>query len=64
MAAKAGMWIDAGVRLVWVVWPTPRQVDVFAPEGEGTGRVLEAADRLNGEPVLPGFTYPVADLFV
>ena len=62
MAAKARLWLSAGVRLVWIVWPSARKVDVWLPgsdqpEGVGEGGVLDGRD------VVPGFTYAAADLF-
>ncbi|HEX6121639.1 MAG TPA: Uma2 family endonuclease, partial [Ktedonobacterales bacterium] len=34
LAAKARRWLDAGVRLVWIVWPKARRVDVWLPGGD------------------------------
>ena len=58
--AKIAMWLDAGARLVWVVDPASRTV--AAHYEQGTVSTYGAADTLNGEPVLPGFTCPVADI--
>ena len=54
-------YFRAGVRLVWVVYPRLRLVDVF--EVPDRIRVLSAADELDGGTVLPGFRLPVASLF-
>jgi Uma2 family endonuclease len=62
MATKAQRYLAAGVRLVWVVWPRWKQVDVWHP-GETTPATLSIGDILQGEDVIPGFTYPVARLF-
>jgi Uma2 family endonuclease len=69
LAGKARAWLQAGVRLVWVVWPTQRVVDVWLPGGgtDGTGneqpRATVGVDgTLNGGDVVPGFGYPVAAL--
>jgi Uma2 family endonuclease len=59
MAAKARRWLDRGVRLVWVVWPRRREIDVWRP-GEAELHTLTAADRLDGDTVVPGFSIPVA----
>ncbi len=58
---KVEMWLSAGVRLVWVVWPATRTVDQHRP-GEAA-RSLSATDTLDGANVVPGFTLPVASVF-
>jgi len=61
MRAKAERYLAGGAALVWVVWPKRRQVDVWRP---GAAPVtLTIGDTLDGEGVVQGFTYPVADLF-
>jgi Uma2 family endonuclease len=57
---KVLQWIEAGVRLVWVISPSARSVTVY--RSNGSTRVLSAADQLDGEDVLPGFTCAVQDL--
>lgn len=61
MAAKAQRWLDAGVRLVWVVSPEARLVEVWR-HGQ-LERVLTPAEDLSGDDVLPGFVFPVRRLF-
>ena len=61
VAAKAAMWLDAGVRLVWVVDPSARTVAVHA-SGRPL-RILAPEDELDGGDVLPGFRLAVAELF-
>ena len=63
MAAKAKTYLSFGTRLVWVVWPRYERVDVWHPGAE-TPTALGVDDTLDGEDVVPGFTYPIADLFV
>lgn len=60
MAAKAALWLRAGVRLVWVVLPREEVVEVFA-HGQ-KGRDVPFAGMLSGEDVLPGFACTPADL--
>jgi Uma2 family endonuclease len=60
IAAKTRMWLDAGVRLVWVVYPARREIVAHRADGETT---LTQTDTLNGEDVVPGFTLPVAEVF-
>ena len=58
---KAMMWLDAGVRLVWVVDPSFRTVTA-----NGRDRVPHLpgeADELSGGDALPAFRLPVAALF-
>jgi Uma2 family endonuclease len=62
MAKKAAEYLNAGTRLVWVVWPRWRQVDVWHA-GDETPATLTVEGELDGEDVVPGFAYPVADLF-
>jgi Uma2 family endonuclease len=54
-------YLDAGVRLVWIVDPQRQIVTTYA--ADGTVRVLRDADELDGGDVLPGFRLPVADIF-
>ena len=63
VAAKIGIWLAAGVRLAWVVWPGCKQVDVWDRGGLEPGLTLGLADTLDGLNVVPGFTLPVSALF-
>ena len=58
---KALMWLRYGVRLVWVVRPDARQVDVHR-EGRPVAALGEN-DAFDGLDVLPGFSCPVRDVF-
>ncbi len=62
MAEKARLYLRFGVRLVWIVWPTQQQVDVWLPNTESP-QTLGMVDHLDGLQALPGFSYPVANLF-
>ena len=55
-------WLQAGVRMVWVVNPDRRTVAVHRPAAE-IETLTEDAD-LDGQDVLPGFRCRVADLFL
>lgn len=63
MAAKARLWIEAGVRLVWVVWPARQQVDVWDTADPATPHTLTSTDELSGGTVLPGFRFSLARLW-
>ncbi len=58
---KAHMWLNHGVRLVWVVQPESRTVDVYRPDEEIA--TLGEQDALDGLDVLPGFTCDVSAVF-
>jgi Uma2 family endonuclease len=62
MAAKARLYLSCGTRLVWVIWPHYKRVDVWHL-GDESPTALSVGDRLSGEDVVPGFTFPVARLF-
>jgi len=54
-------WLGAGVRLLWIVDPFRRTVTIYQPERDPT--LLGAQATLEGDPVLPGFRCPVAEMF-
>lgn len=61
VVAKVQDYFQAGVRLVWVLYPDPGQVYVY--ESPAKVRVLTRQDVLDGGEVLPGFQLPLAELF-
>jgi Uma2 family endonuclease len=61
MAIKCRDFFRAGVRHVWLINPRRRTVRVLASLRQSI--TLTEADTLTGDPVLPGFTLPVRDLF-
>ncbi len=63
MATKAQLYVAMGVRLVWIAWPGRREVDMWRPGTARPAATLRPGDQLDGGDVVPGFTYPVADLF-
>lgn len=63
MAAKAKRYLAAGTRMVWIVWPKRRQIDVWRAGDVRPSTTLGITDTLDGLDVVPGFTCPVADLF-
>jgi Uma2 family endonuclease len=58
---KVRKYLDAGVQVVWVVYPRQQTVTIYTPDG--VERVLRATDTLDGVDVLPGFALPLAELF-
>ena len=63
MGVKARQWLAGSVRLVWVVWPKEREVDLWLPGQEDAAQTLRLGDALDGRDVVPGFTYALAELF-
>ncbi|MDR3636491.1 MAG: Uma2 family endonuclease [Isosphaeraceae bacterium] len=58
---KVEDYLEAGVRLVWVVHPLLRMIRVHRADGSIT--VLSERENLTGEDVILGFVCPVAALF-
>ena len=63
MARKAQRYLNAGTRLVWVVWPKRKEVDLWRPGDSKPSATLSVGDVLDGLDILPGFTYPLERLF-
>jgi Uma2 family endonuclease len=59
---KVADYRSAGVKLIWIVNPKTRTV--LIRRLDGSCAEVGATGQLSGEDVLPGFTCPVADLFV
>lgn len=53
--------LHAGTRIVWVFYPASQSVAVHTPDGAFT---VEGDGVLRGDPVLPGFTLPLREVFV
>lgn len=58
---KVAEWLRAGTQLVWVIYPATRSAVAHRP-GEAE-QLLHADDSLRGDPVLPGFSCRLGDLF-
>jgi Uma2 family endonuclease len=58
---KVQEYLNAGLRLVWILVPEDRSVAVFRAGKQSS--VLFNGETLVGEDVLPGFSCPVAELF-
>lgn len=54
-------YFASGSRLVWIVDPETESVDVF--DSLESRRRIGRGGELTGEPVLPGFRYPLDQLF-
>jgi Uma2 family endonuclease len=58
---KTRLYLEVGVRLVWIFDPMQRTVRVR--RADGTSQTLTSNDTLDGEDVLPGFRASVAEFF-
>lgn len=63
MAAKARRYLEGGTRLVWVVWPHARTIDVWRMGDARPSSTVGVGDTLDGEDVVRGFSHPVSDVF-
>lgn len=59
--AKIKQYQEVGVRIIWVVNPESRVVEVY--HQNGLIKLLSEQDELDGEDVISGFQLKVADLF-
>jgi Uma2 family endonuclease len=58
---KIDTYLEAGVALVWVIDPRRRTVEIFRQGAEP--ELVNILQELSGEPHLPGFRVPVAEIF-
>ena len=63
VSAKVHLWLAAGTRLVWVVWPENQRVDVWRSATSHPDQILGVDDMLKGDDVVLGFTYAIRQLF-
>jgi Uma2 family endonuclease len=54
-------YLDAGVRMVWVLYPRRKQVHLYSPAGDV--RILFEGGVLDGGEILPGFALPLAEFW-
>lgn len=60
MADKAAYYLAHGSRMVWLVYPDRRLVEVLTPDDR---HLLTTDSVISGGMVLPGFSLPVRDIF-
>ncbi len=58
---KVELWLQAGALVVWIVNPQTRMVAVHRPNTEP--RLLSQEDELTGDDLVPGFRFPVFEIF-
>ena len=59
---KIALWLKAGVRLLWVLYPQTRRAEVWRPGESQPTEILGMVDALDAQEVLPGFRIAVRDL--
>jgi Uma2 family endonuclease len=57
---KMQEYLDNGARLGWLIDPRRERVTVYTPEGV---EELQGPETLQGDPVLPGFTLDLRDIW-
>jgi Uma2 family endonuclease len=58
---KIDDWLNADVQMLWVVDPFRRTVTIYQPRHDPA--LLGEHGLLEGDPVIPGFRCPVAEIF-
>ena len=58
---KLGEYFDAGVEIVWVIYPKQKTVHVHTSPTQIS--VLQHADELDGGTAIPGFRVKLAEVF-
>ncbi len=53
-------YFETGARLIWVLNPEEETVVYHSPQPH---RLLKAADSVDGEDVIPGFSMPLSEIF-
>ena len=61
LARKTEEYFANGTQAVWIAYPDPRTISIRRP-GQPE-RVFGVGDILTGDPEIPGFACPVADIF-
>ncbi|MBI5931660.1 MAG: Uma2 family endonuclease [Chloroflexi bacterium] len=65
ISAKIQKYLQYGTRMVWIIYPNQRRVEVYRPAEEQTATVtfVEADGVVDGGDVLPGFHLKLSDIF-
>jgi len=58
---KVEEYLAAGVRLVWVVDPRTRSIEVF--RADGSVSLFHVSDEITGDEVIPGYRCAVSEFF-
>ena len=60
MSDKAAFYLQHGTRMVWLIYPEKRLVEVLTPDAR---ELLGESETISGGDVLPEFTLPVSAVF-
>jgi Uma2 family endonuclease len=58
---KVLLYLQAGIRLIWVVYPSSKTITVYKPSDNA--KIVDINGILDGGDILPGFSLPVRDIF-
>src|SRR5438093_9026991 len=58
---KIAQYFENDTKLAWLINPVNQTAQIY--RGRTPEKMLRAGDNLDGEELLPGFTFPVAELF-
>jgi Uma2 family endonuclease len=61
VARKIEEYFQAGVRSVWVIYPSTNKIYVYSSPAQV--RILQLGDELDGDRIIPGFHIPLSALF-
>ncbi len=62
LLAKARRYLEAGVRMVWIIQPT-KQIAAVLRQGQTDYTTVQPTGELDGEDVIPGFKLAISKLF-
>jgi Uma2 family endonuclease len=63
IAEKVSDYLQAGTRLLWLVYPQQQEVQEYRPDHPFHIYRMQDDDELDGREVLPGFRYALRELF-
>jgi len=61
--AKVKQYQQAGVKLIWIIYPVSQTVEIYRLETALKSHRLTGEEELDGENVIPGFKLKVQNLF-
>jgi Uma2 family endonuclease len=61
ISGKIDDWLGGGVQMLWIIDPFRRTVTTYQPDRDPV--LLGEHGTLEGDPVVPGFQCPVAEIF-